>query len=210
MENLAEHVKLMDWWIRNTHPDLYTHSNPAGIHFDLDGFLYCRDGQGAKAFDVADFYGLAIREISKKTLFAFLAAIHPQDDFNRMGIIPVVGMISYQHPEGVGIPYLLVELGNPYRPIKTGGINKENYLDGCGIVIITDQVTDASEILNTARILKSYGAGEVSSAVSLVAARQSADFLQTQGIDLLFSHEVTVADGLLKFNPNQRLLALTS
>lgn len=210
MESLAEHVKLMDWWIRNTHPDLYSYSGPTGIHFDLDGFLYCRDGQGAKAIDVADFYGGAIREISKTSPVGFLAAIHPRDDFDRMGIIPMVGMISCQHPEGVGVPYLLVELGNAYHPIKTGGINRENYLNECGIVIITDQVTDASEILNTARILKSYGAGEVSSVVSLVAARATADFLKTQGIDLLFSHEVKIEDSILKFNPNQRLLALTS
>lgn len=207
MEALSESVRLMDWWIRGTHPDIYTHSGSAGIHFDLDTFLWYPDGQGAKLDDVAEFYADAVREIATAKPVGFIAVIHPQDDFDRLGIIPLAGIISRK---GLAIPYVLVEPKNSYHPIKTGGIDQKDYLQGCGTVMVTDSVTSAGEIISVARILRSYGAGEVSGAVSLVAARETADFLQTQNIDLLFSHEVKIEDGVLKFNPNQRLLALTS
>lgn len=209
MEALKESIRLIDWWLKGTSPEFYTHRSIEGLNFDLDGFLNWQDGQLAAQRDIADFYAQAIREIANQGKpIGLLAFIYPrQNAFKRMGITPLSGTISLHN--AVGLPYLIVRLGDDY-PIKTGNKPRETYLKGVHAVVITDQVTSGTTILDAARTLKNYGAEDVLSAVSLIVKTRevthSADFLMSRGIDLTFSHEMWVDNSALKFNPNASLL----
>lgn len=212
MEALKESIKLVDWWIKGTSPEIYTHRSTEGLNFDLDGFLNWQDGQLAAHRDIADFYAQAIHGINRINPIDLLAFVYPhRNAFKRMGIAPLSGTISLHH--AVGLPYLIVRLGDDY-PIKTGDQPHETYLKGVHAVVITDQVTSGTAILDAVRTLKNYGAEDVLNAVSLIAKTKQVIhpeiFLKSRGIDLTFSHEMWTDDSVLKFNPNQRLLALTS
>lgn len=217
MAYLKESVELVDWWIRGTSPETYTHrGSPEGVHFDLDGFLNCRDGQLPLLGDIADFYQNAIAVIKENNRPGLLAFLHSRDELRRMGIIPLASMISTDLH--VGLQYIIVNSTVAQDCINTAGSPVNNFLEGSRVIIVADQVLHGHEILDARRILKIHGAGEISDAVSLMVRTDlrskdpthPVDFLKSHGIDLLFSHEVRVEDGVLKFNPNQRLLALTT